>query len=846
MNAVTKHRVGDRFPLLYALVLGPLRENPGRLVLGLTAIALGVALGVAVHLVNTSAVNEFGLAARHLAGQADLVVRGPRAGFDQALYPRLARLPEVEAANPAVDAEVQLADRDGTIRLIGFDALRAAQVQPALLPERSSLVSELFDADTVLLSPAAAQWLALAVGDELRIAVGSGVVALRVAGLLPHEAYRQRLAVMDIAAAQWRLARLGRLNRIDLRLAAGVDVERFRRKLQAMLPAGVHAVTPDTEAERTADLSRAYRLNLDMLALIALFTGAFLVFSSQVLALLRRRSQLALLRALGVTRAALTGQLVAEGTVIGVLGAACGIVLGYLLAQYAVTVVGADLGAGYFRTVTASLDADPQTLTLFFALGVLFATLGAAAPAWGAARRPPAQALRAGDEEEGLSKLRTTRWGLAALAASVPCALLPAMDGLPVGGYIAVALILIGSVLVMPRLAAAFLDRLPVPTPVAAAIATAQLKGTPRQAAISIAAVVISMSLMVSMLIMVTSFRSSLEAWLERMLPADLYLRAGRGGESGFLTPEEQARIAATPGIERAEFLRSQNLLLDPERAPVTLLARPMDASTAGRKLPLTGAQVMPGPDEPPPVWVSEVVADLYGLPTGKRVQLPIGDRQHFFTIAGIWRDYARQNGAIVIDRDRYIELTGDRLANDVAVWLARDASIGDVQNAIRDRLRSNGRMEIATTRALRAASLALFDRTFAITYALETAAVVIGLFGVSVSFSAQALARRREFGVLRHIGMTRREIGIMLGTEGALVTALGALFGLAVGWVVSLILVHVINRQSFHWSMELHTPWLPLAGLAVVIVAAATVTAVWSGRAAMRDDVVRAVREDW
>ena len=142
--------------------------------------------------------------------------------------------------------------------------------------------------------------------------------------------------------------------------------------------------------------------------------------------------------------------------------------------------------------------------------------------------------------------------------------------------------------------------------------------------------------------------------------------------------------------------------------------------------------------------------------------------------------------------------------------------------------------------------SLAVFDRTFAITYALEIAAVLIGLFGVSVSFSAQALARRREFGVLRHLGMTRREIGAMLGCEGALVAALGAAFGLVTGWAVGLILIHVVNRQSFHWSMELHMPWLPLAGLAALIVIAAALTAVWSGRVAMDDDVVHAVREDW
>ena len=846
MTAITRSLGGGRFLLTYALILGPFRENPGRTALALGAIALGVALGVAVHLINASAVNEFELAARHLAGEADLVVRGARAGFEESLYPRLARLPQVEAANPAVEAEVQLAGRQDTLKIVGFDPLRAAQVQPGLLPERSGMVTDLFDADAVLLSPVAAEWLGLKSGDELRIYVGTRTVALRISGLLPHGAYRQRLAVMDIAAAQWRLARLGRLNRIDLKLRPGVDVGSFRRKLQRMLPAGVHAITPETEAGRTASLSRAYRLNLDMLAMIALFTGAFLVFSSQVLALLRRRSQIALLRVIGVTRAALALQLIAEGAVVGMLGAAAGVLLGYLLAHYAVTLAGVDLGAGYFRAVAASLDAEPQALALFFALGVVFAVLGAAAPAWEAARRPPARALRAGDEEEGLRKLRSTAWGIAAIAAGSGFALLPAIDGLPIAGYVAIGLILLGSVLVMPRLAAACLKRLPLPSRAPAAIAVAQLKATPRQAAISIAAIVISMSLMVSMLIMVSSFRVSLEAWLERMLPADLYLRAARSGETGFLTPDEQERIAATPGLEKVEFLRSQGLLLNSNRPPLTLLARPIEAATANNVLPLQAPPLVPRPDEPPAVWISEVAADLYGLRTGDRVRLPIGNTPHSYTVAGVWRDYARQNGAIVIDRKLYIQLTGDRLANDAALWLAAGATVAQAQRTLRDRLGDADGIEIATTREVRAVSLAIFDRTFAITYALEVAAVVIGLFGVSVSFSAQALARRREFGVLRHIGMTRREIAAMLGSEGAVVTAFGAAFGIAVGWIVSLILIHVVNRQSFHWSMELHMPWLPLAGFAALVVVAAVATAIWSGRAAMDSDVVRAVREDW
>ena len=179
-------------------------------------------------------------------------------------------------------------------------------------------------------------------------------------------------------------------------------------------------------------------------------------------------------------------------------------------------------------------------------------------------------------------------------------------------------------------------------------------------------------------------------------------------------------------------------------------------------------------------------------------------------------------------------------------MWLAAGTASSKVEEALRQSLGNAGGIEIAATREIRTTSLAVFDRTFAVTYALEIAAVLIGLFGVSVSFSAQALARRREFGMLRHVGMTRREIGMMLGCEGTLVAGVGAGFGLALGWLLSLILIYVINRQSFHWSMDLHVPWQPLTTLAAVLILAASATAVWSGRRAMDSSVLSAVREDW
>ncbi len=832
--------------VFHAVSGGTLRGNPGRVVLALLGVALGVALGVGVHLVNTSALNEFKLAVHHLAGDVDLVIRGPRAGFGEELYPKIARLPQVAAASPALEIGTPVAGQRSALKIIGLDPFRVSQIQPALLAGMEEQIINLLHPDALLLSHAAADWLSLKTGDTLRVYVGTSAVELKVVGLLPPGAYRQRLGVMDIASAQWRLARLGKLNRIDLRLRPGVDIAAFQHELAALLPPGVIVSTPDVEAERSASLSRAYRLNLDMLALVALLTGAFLVYSTQVLSSLRRRAQFALLRVVGLTRAQLVRLLVAEGALIGAAGATLGVGLGYALAVLALKRFGGDLGAGYFDALTPDLHVSPAALAAYWLLGVAFSVLGALTSAVETGRRAPALALKSGDEEEHVYKQMHTIFGATLMGLGLLSTQGPALAGLPVFGYLAIALILLGSILVLPWLARIFMARLPAPRFPPALLATAQLQSTPRQVAISITAIVTSFSLMVAMLIMVGSFRHSLDGWLTHMLPADLYLRATRGGETGFFTPDEQARIAATPGIEKTLFLRSQNLLLRPDLPPVTLLARPADAGAGHPSLPLIGPAHLPRADEPPPVWISEIVSDLLQLRAGNRITLPIGGQTTDFTVSGIWRDYARQNGAIVIDRDLYVRLTGDPLANDAALWLAAGTTTRQANQALRERLGGADGIDIAETREIRTASLALFDRTFAVTYALEIVAVLIGLFGVSVSFSAQALARRREFGVLRHVGMRRREIGIMLGCEGAWVAGLGIGFGLALGWLISLILIHVINRQSFHWSMDLNMPWLPLAALAAALIVAASATAVWSGRRAMDRGVLSAVREDW
>jgi putative ABC transport system permease protein len=244
-------------------------------------------------------------------------------------------------------------------------------------------------------------------------------------------------------------------------------------------------------------------------------------------------------------------------------------------------------------------------------------------------------------------------------------------------------------------------------------------------------------------------------------------------------------------------------------------------------------------------VWVSEAVSDLYGLRPGARIELPLAGKRHAVVVAGLFRDYARQHGALLIERADYVALTGDRAVNDGALWLAPGATPAAAIAALRS-LPGGAQLDIAEPGEIRELSLRLFDRSFAVTYAMEAVAVLVGLFGLSSSLGAIVLARRREFGVLRHLGLTRGQIRGMLAAEGGLLALLGSAAGLAAGTAISLVLVYVVNRQSFNWSMELHPPYLLLGGFIVVLVALAVLTAVIAGREAMGMGPVRAVREDW
>jgi putative ABC transport system permease protein len=603
-----------------------------------------------------------------------------------------------------------------------------------------------------------------------------------------------------------------------------------------------------------SNLSRAYRVNLTVLALVALFTGAFLVFSVLSLSVARRAQQFALLGVLGLTARQRLRLVLVESVLLGAVGSVAGVALGTGLAALALRVLGGDLGGGYFPGAAPTLQWDGWGALAYGALGAVAALLGGWWPARAVQQLPLAQTLK------GLgvaARAGRSHWmSLALMGAGALLALLPPVGGIPLAAYASVALLLVGGITALPWAVALLYDRLAprVAHRLLPLLAVERARRVRESAAVAVSGVVASLSLAVALTVMVASFRDSVTQWLDAVLPAGLYVRTATApgtGDAAFLEPAFVQAASRVPGVERVATLRAMPLLLDAARPPVTLIARALDDG-AQQALPLVGAAAAV-PDGHVAIYVSEAVVDLYGARTGQVFE-PLGAAFQpgvRFFVAGVWRDYVRQSGAIVMAQRDFERLTDDRRVNDLAVWLTPGAGTAAVQQALRaladaTAAGSGALLEFSSATEIRATSLRIFDRSFAVTYWLQAVAIAIGLFGVAASFSAQVLARRKEFGLLAHLGLTRCQILAVVAGEGAAWTLIGSLAGLALGLAVSMVLVHVVNPQSFHWTMELAVPWLRLGALCMAVVLAGTVTAWLAGRAAAGRDAVMAVKEDW
>lgn len=845
--------------LFFWLLTSAFRAQPGRwLIAGLT-VALGIGLAVAIHTVNRSALSEFGRALDTVNGQASAQLVATSGDFSDTLLDEVvSRQKElgIRAVSPVLERATQ------PVRVLGLDIFQAGRVTSALLPAVSEEQRmQMFDQDAVFLSATALKELGVVVGDSLHLSLGGKKQTFKVVGLVPG-VVGQSLAVMDLGVAQWRLEGLGQLSRLDIQLLDGASAKDLAVALNN-LNLGLALVTADDRDRRMSNLSRAYRVNLSVLALVALFTGAFLVFTTISFSVLRQQSELALLSVLGAGRRWLFGLVLTQALLVAALGGLLGIGLGLGCASVLLRVMGGDLGAGYFSTTVPPLDVDVSMLLGFWLLSLVVGGVAGYFPARAATAGSPVSQLRAGATERMLKPVLSARLAVVLALTSLVLTLIPPIDGLPIAAYLSIAFLLFAGIAVMPSLVRHFfswLARVMTSKSTRAispslTLAVWRLAQAPASAAGLIAGVVAALALTVAMVVMVASFRDSVTQWLDKVLPADLYASLTRADLNGASEqdPVSLQAIAAVPGIARVEFTLQQKILFRPEQPEVMLIARPVPAARAAQVLPVTGElSVQPRGVKAslPEVLVSEAMLDLYGWKPGEIHTLPVkassGEPLSVW-VAGVFRDYGRQHGSVVVDISVYQALTQDRRRTDIALWLTPDARPAEVLERLRTKFPTFRALEFRSSSDLRALSLTIFDRSFAMTYALEVAALLVALFTVAAGFAGQALLRQKEFALVQQLGQSSSQLTQWISVESGLLLALAACWGTVLGLLMSQVLIHRVNPQSFHWTMETSLPAIAIVVLILVTVLLGMLAAVWAAKRNLNAKrLALSLREDW
>jgi putative ABC transport system permease protein len=653
---------------------------------------------------------------------------------------------------------------------------------------------------------------------------------------------------------------LGQLSRLDIVPEPGQSFDAIARAVGA-LNLGLTLVTADDRDRRMSNLSRAYRVNLSVLALVALFTGAFLVFTTISFSVLRQQSQLALLSVLGAKRQWLFALVLTQALMVTALGGLLGLGIGLGLAALLLRVAGGDLGGGYFSTAVPPLDIDPVALVGFWMLSLAVGVLAGYFPARAATHASPIKQLRAGAAERLLKPVLHYRVAIGLGLISLALAFMPAIGGLPIAAYLSIAFLLFAGLAITPSLVnqsfslcARYLLR-NKSRHSSLTLAIWRLAQAPASAAGLIAGVIAALALTVAMVVMVSSFRDSVTLWLDQVLPADLYASLDKANKNASEAETHiQTTLLTLDGIERVSFTLQQAVLFRPDRPEVALIARPVPPGQAADVLPITGqvfAQSLGSTTNPlPEVFVSEAMTDLYDWRPGQVHSLPMAglpNGQLSVFVAGVFRDYGRQHGSIVIDSSVYQSLANDKRHTGLAIWLSPQANPAAVLDRLRAAVPAYAELQFRSSTDLRALSLTIFDRSFALTYALEVAALLVALFSVAAGFAGQALLRQKEYALMHHLGQSTGQRVRWITAESGLLLVLAAGWGTVLGLLMSQILIHRVNPQSFHWTMQTSLPTVAMIVLMLSIVLLGIVAAVWASQRNLKpDQLALSLREDW
>lgn len=873
-------------PRLFSrFILRPLLHDRLRTATTIVGIALGVAVVVAIQLANASSLRGFETALDASAGRTSIEVRGAGGGIPEAQIASLGWLREFGVASPVIEGEMaaSLGERTEAMRVLGIDILRdrpfreyhvldvgaggfggrggAGGSKERPPPEAvddittQGLLELLTDERAIVVPEIFATRHGLAVGSELPLMAGDRVARYRIRGLLRNEGPARLLdgnfVLMDIAAAQLALDRLGRVDRVDVLLSDPSTIDRALALVSARLPPGLSAQRPARRGEQVERMLAAFHLNLTALSWIALIVGLFLVYNTVTISVIARRDEIGTLRALGATRRQVSMLFLGEAAALGAIGAALGLALARVLADAAVALTATAVKTLYVASAAAPPAIGWGDAAVAMTIGISLSLIAAAVPAREASRVPPTAAMRGSDRLEMRYRLRPLFLIAPAILLALTAGLsrLGPVDGKPLFGYaaslsaIATASLLVPAILFgVARLARPGLRRL---LGAEGLLAHANIAAAIPRLSISVAALAVSLSMMVAIAVMIGSFRDTVSYWVGQTLQADLFItpavRPTTRSEQT-VSAEVIDALRNHPDVEAVDTFR--NVDLTHQDRLIVLGAGSFDVLGAhGRlvfKAPAEGMAALASAIGRDAVVVSEAFSNHFDKGVGDTIDIdtPAGSRP--FIVVAVYYDYSSDRGVVVMDRGTLAKHWGVLPPTGVSAFLKEGAVPEAVRQDILTTLGDSRRIFIYTNRTVRDEVLRIFDSTFAITYALEVIAVVVAMLGVAGTLLTLVLERRRELTLLRLVGASRGQVHRMVVIEAALIGATSQAVGLGVGLALSLVLIYVINVQSFGWTIQFHLPAAFLVQSTVAVVVATALAGFYPAVRAARMGVLR------
>jgi putative ABC transport system permease protein len=816
-----------------------------------------VAVFIGIKTAASSALSSFEDTVTSITGNTQLQIIGQGNGFAEDLYAEVASTEGVRAATPVLEFNVLAAPPlDEPILMLGIDVFTDHDFRRYHFVDSKqgteTILSFLTESGAIALTEKFAKRHGLKMGDPLEILSGSKRLTFRVRALLelkgPARALEGNVAVVDIATAQEAFDRMGRLDRIDLILAEKIPPNKIREQLRRLLPTDVRIDLPQTRLGRIREMIDAYRLNLLALSLIALFVGIFLIYNAVAFAVSKRRYEIAMLRVLGTQRWQILGLFLGEALLVGLLGASVGVALGLVMAKISLNAMAGTISELYLLVRAETLSLSPVIILFAAGAAVGVALLGGLFPSLEASRTLPREALYRGSLERRLhfSLGKITLCGAVILALGYSCSRQPSVNGLPLYGFVAAFLILAGfsfltpaSVLLVNRTLAPGLAGL---FKIEGKMASRYLSRSLNRSAVAIASLMTALAMLISISIMILSFRQTVVNWTAQIISADLFISPAvrLTGQRGSLPPELVESLPELPGFVAMERLSEIPMQID----NVPLLLDVTDLEVKGRlsRIMVKGRssrEVLRRCREYDQILISEVLSNRLGLGEKDTLQLPTPEGLHRFTIAGVFYDYRTEGGMVIMDRSTYHQYwPEEKRYTSVGVYLEPDSSLDDARTFIRGRLQRNQEVFITSNKELRQEILRIFDQTFSITYALQIIAIVVAIFGIVNTLVLLVMERERDIGVLKAVGATNRQVQRMTLLEAGLMGLISFVLGAVNGILLSLLLIFVINKQSFGWTIHFTVPPGIFGKTLILVLVCSLLAGVFPARAAAGKNV--------